>query len=102
MKNWLLTKLFAWIGRKLDGHKTRIGGVCLILNGLVGIVGTIYPDQGLPAMTLETAFACIGSGFVALGLGGKLEKQTQAITQAAAVDTTDPAASGQTGSLPQP
>lgn len=74
MKNFLLGKLLGFVGRKLDGYKTKIGGVGLILTGLVGIAALIFPDQGLPQMELETSLTTIASGFAVLGIGGKAEK----------------------------
>ncbi len=79
MKNFFLMKILALIGRKTNGYKTKIGGVGLILSGLTGILGIIYPDQGLPQMDLDASIAMIGLGMTALGLGGKAEKQTAAI-----------------------
>jgi hypothetical protein len=74
MKYFFLDKLLKFAGRKLDGYKSKIGGAGLILVGLLGIAGTIFPDQGLPAMELESAIGTISAGFVALGLAGKAEK----------------------------
>jgi hypothetical protein len=56
-----------------------IGGVGLILVGLVGIAGHMFPDQGLPRMDLESAVGTLSAGFVALGLGGKAEKLKKAV-----------------------
>lgn len=81
MKNWLIGKILAWAGKKLDGYKTKIGGVGLILVGVTGIIGQIFPDQGLPVMDLETAFGAIAAGLAALGIGHKVEK-AKAVIQA--------------------
>ena len=75
MKHFLLSRLLQWVGRRMDGHKTTAGAVGLILTGVLGLAGNIFPDQpGLPQMELETALATISAGLVALGLGGKAEK----------------------------
>jgi len=75
MQNFLLSKLLRWTGRKLDGYKTTIGGVGLILTGLAGLLGYVFPDQeGLPKMDVETVLTTVSAGFVALGFGGKAEK----------------------------
>lgn len=74
MKYFFLDKLLRYGAGKLDGYKTIIGGVGLILGGLVGLLGHLFPDQGLPQQDLETAFTTMAAGFVALGLGGKAEK----------------------------
>ena len=89
MKNWLINKALAYAGRKMDGKKTYAGaglkmitGVTLVLGGVAGLVGTMYPDLGAPAMDWETASATIASGIYAFssglegaGIGHKLEKQ---------------------------
>jgi len=74
MKNWLIGKLLAFIGKKLDGYKTKIGGVGLILVGITGILGKVFPDQGLPETELDTSLGAIAAGVAALGLGHKVEK----------------------------
>lgn len=79
MKFFFLSKLLAFLGRKTDGYKTKVGGVGLILTGLVGLLGHLYPDQGLPTMELESVFTTISAGFVAIGLGGKAEKLKAAL-----------------------
>lgn len=82
MKFFFLGKLLTYLGRKTDGYKTKVGGVGLILTGLVGLLGHLYPDQGLPQMELESVFATVSAGFVALGLGGKAEKLKAALEAA--------------------
>ncbi len=92
MKNWLVDKLLGFVGKKLDGYKTKIGGVGLILVGVVGVIAKLFPDQGLPEMDLDAAIASIAAGVAALGLGHKAEK-----TRAAVEATIPPAFS-----LPEP
>ena len=74
MKNLLFRKLLGLLGRKLDGYKTKVGGVGLVLVGFIGLVALVFPDQGLPQMDIDTALTTIASGFAVLGLGGKAEK----------------------------
>ena len=88
MKNWLMKKALGYAGRKLDGKKTYFGGagkmlvgLTTIITGLVGLFGTMFPDQGLPAMEYEAAFTTIGAGVYAIssglegiGIGHKIEK----------------------------
>jgi hypothetical protein len=92
MKNWLLGKLLGFAGKKLDGYKTKIGGVGLILVGIAGIIAKLFPDQNLPEMDLDAAIASIAAGVAALGLGHKAEK-----TRAAVEATMPPVVS-----LPEP
>ncbi len=84
MKNFILTRILGLIGSKLDGYKTKIGGVGGIILGILGIVKLIFPTElpQLPDLGLEASLAAISAGFVALGIGGKLEKQTKAIAAA--------------------
>jgi len=89
MKVFFLGKLLAWAGRKTDGYKTKVGGVGLILTGLVGLLGHLYPDQGLPTMEIESALTTISLGVTALGLGGKAEKIVGAINRAPTGPVTD-------------
>lgn len=82
MKYFFLDKLLRFGAGRLDGYKTTIGGIGLILSGLVGLLGHLFPEQGLPQMELETAFTTMAGGFVALGLGGKAEKLKVAVETA--------------------
>lgn len=73
---WIL----GFIGKRLDGYKTKIGGVGLILSGIVGIINVMFPDTvPFPEMTIEAAITNIGGGFAVLGIGGKLDKNTAAV-----------------------
>jgi len=75
MQNFLIGKLLRWIGKRLDGYRTVIGGVGMILSGIVGLLGYIFPDNpDLPKMDLDHILAVISGGFIAIGLGGKAEK----------------------------
>lgn len=88
MKNWLFGKVLGYAGKKLDGKKTYFGGagkvlagLATLLTGLVGLLGVVFPDQGLPAMEVEPALATIGAGVYAIssglegiGIGHKIEK----------------------------
>jgi hypothetical protein len=88
MKNWFVTKILQWLGRKLDGKKTYAGGVGkalvgfgTIITGIVGMLGIMFPDQGLPEMDIDNALALIGAGVYAIssgvssiGVGHKIEK----------------------------
>jgi len=74
MKGFFLTRLLKWVGGSLDGYKTIIGGVGLILTGLTGVLGKMFPDAGLPDAEIDFILTQFSLGFVALGLGGKGEK----------------------------
>lgn len=91
MKNFLLGKLLAFIGKRLDGKKTYAGAVGKILTGaisccggLLGLLSTAFPDQGLPTMEPEYAYGMIMtgaygvfSGLQGIGIGHKIEKARQ-------------------------
>ena len=74
MKNFILTKLLRYIGKRLDGHKTQFAGVGSILFGILGIIGVMYPDTKMVELSLEQSLTAIIGGLAALGLGGKLDK----------------------------
>lgn len=90
---YLIAKLLPWLARKFDGKKTTIGGVSgillglsIILSAVVGLVGYLYPDLGLPQMdvdtfiaTLVTGWASVAAGFATLGIGGKVDKLKEAV-----------------------
>lgn len=46
----------------------------MILLGLAGIVGWLWPDTGIPPMDFDKAAGYIVGGFGVLGIGGKIEK----------------------------
>lgn len=93
MRGVIMTKLLQFLGKRLDGRKTFIGGLGLILTGIppiiygiLGILGIMFPDQNLPQVEIEQAWenilmgsGSISLGFGALGLGGKAEKVKTAI-----------------------
>jgi hypothetical protein len=77
MKNFLLSKLFGYVGKKLDGYKTTISGISSILFGVLGIVANIFPENinipgGVP--DIEVAYGFIAAGLGIMGVGGKIEK----------------------------
>ena len=72
--NMIVEFLFGRIARALDGYKTAIGAIGLILLGIVGLIGHYWPDSGCPAMTPDAAMGSIAGGFIAMGLGSKAEK----------------------------
>ncbi len=74
----MIQKLFDFFlqrsAKKLDGYKTTIGGIGMILTGIIGLAGHYFQDQGLPNMEIDTALTTITGGFAVLGIGGKIEK----------------------------
>lgn len=81
MSKFFLTKLLRLLGAKLDGYKTLAGGLGMILTGLLGLAGMMFPDQPhLPHnMDLDQCLILISGGFGVLGLGGKVEKTKRAL-----------------------
>jgi len=81
MGNIIIGKIIRAIGRRFDGYKTTIGGVGMILTGLAGLIGYMFPDQpDLPRMDIEEALLTISGGFAVVGLGGKAEKVKDAVS----------------------
>jgi hypothetical protein len=77
--NWferiVVKRIFHWIARKLDGHKTQIGGVGMILGGLGFAANGIVEDS---YEQIAAGVLGIGKGLEAIGLAAKFEKQTSA------------------------
>lgn len=74
---FILNLIFGRIFKLLDGYKTMIGGVGLIVLGVIGLIGHYWPDLNLPAMDIDKAMTTMSLGFTALGIGGKIEKVIQ-------------------------
>lgn len=95
MKNFLLKKLLGFAGRKMDGKKTYAGaigkiltGVATCCSGLLGLLGNIFPDQGLPYVEPEYAYTLLATGAYAVfsglqgvGIGHKLEKAKENVNE---------------------
>ncbi len=73
-KGFFINQALGWTAGKLDGYKTKIGGTGLILAAIVGLIGQMFPDTGLPKTDIDTIMMQFSMGFVAWGLGGKAEK----------------------------
>lgn len=75
MKFFFFGKLLEFLGRKLDGYKTKIAGAGWLLLGIVITLGQMFPDTGLADNKgIESALACFNAAMTAWGLGGKAEK----------------------------
>lgn len=74
MKYFITEKIIRYIAGKMDGKKTLIGGIGMILLGLGGAIGHFYPDIGLPNMPFDEAAGYVVAGFATLGIGGKISK----------------------------
>lgn len=88
MKDWLLGKLFGFVGGKLSGYKTYAAGVGFILTGIVGFLSQMFPDQHLPPMTFEQSMASIMAGVACLGGRHAITKMQNATVQAIQASTT--------------
>lgn len=80
MKNWLLSRIFRFIGSKLSGYKTYGAGVGFILIGITGFLSQIWPDAGLPQVDTDRATEALMAGLACFGVGHKIEKATQPCT----------------------
>ena len=74
--NWLRDKMLAYVGLKLNGKKTYIAGTGFLLMGIIGVIGKIYPDSGMPDSDWDTIGGFFSGGMAAFGLGHKIEKIT--------------------------
>jgi hypothetical protein len=82
MEDFIVTKILKFIGRKLNGYKTIIGGVGFILTGVLGMIRIMFPDQTqFPDMTFQAAAGSISAGVTAIGMGHKVVKMTDAAQQ---------------------
>ena len=87
-----MNKIIIWLIRlaasSLDGKKTYIGaggqmlsGIGIMITGIVGALGTLYPDTGLPSLELEVAGTTIGGGAYMVSSGFKSFGQRNAISK---------------------
>lgn len=84
-QNLFLNWFVGMIGKRLDGKKTVIGGVSLIVAALLQTVMSMFPDLQIPGMervdwdTVLTmgrdGFAALGVGFGATGAAHKVFKE---------------------------
>jgi hypothetical protein len=79
MRYFILDKVTKYTGKKLDGHKTKLGGLGFLLYGIVGLLGKMFPDQGLPVLETSSIWELIFTGIAILGLAGKADKLTTAV-----------------------
>ena len=104
MKDFFLTKILQYFGRKCDGYKTYAGaagkaltGLGTLITGVLGVLGVMFPDQpNLPKMDINAAFGLIGAGAFAIssglasyGVGKKLDKASDQRTAIAAVQSQE-------------
>lgn len=83
MLNLIIKKGLQWVGCRLDGYKTNIGGGVSIVYGLLGIAHIMFPSetQAIPDMTIDEIITYITLGVSAIGIGHKLEKNTKALIE---------------------
>lgn len=75
MGNMIIGKLLRFTGRRLDGYKTTVGGIGMILSGLAGLLGYMFPETAnLPQMEINDILSLITGGLAVIGIGGKIEK----------------------------
>ncbi len=73
--NWFerffLKRIFSWAVKKLDGHKTVLGGTAMLLSGAaLALQGIANGDYDNTAIGIGLA----GKGLEGIGLAGKFEK----------------------------
>lgn len=66
----------------LNGYKTRIGAIGLMMTGLGMIAAGIAHDGGIDKQMIIGGFGTFSAGLSALGLGHKAEKIAAAVEEA--------------------
>jgi len=67
--------MFSTVKKRLDGFKTIIGGVGLIITGIIILFVYFFPE--FKNEEINKAIELFSAGFTALGLGGKLQKMLE-------------------------
>lgn len=70
-QNMFLNWLTGMVGKKLDGQKTKIGGVALILAALCQLALSLFPDLTIPGVEhvdWDTTLGMLRDGLAALGV----------------------------------
>jgi len=63
MKAKILGFVLGLVGQKLDGKKVYLAGAAFMLLGVVGVIGSMFPDQGLPKMEVAESWSYMASGW---------------------------------------
>lgn len=95
LKGWIIVKAIQYLGQRIDGYKTIIGSIGMILvglgticTGIAGFIAIMYPDlkQHLPELSYDQAWGTIAAGAAAvsngikgIGLAHKSEKLLEAV-----------------------
>lgn len=79
MKARILKFGLGLLGQKLDGYKAKSAGVAFMILGLVGYIGIMFPDQGLPEMTVVEASGYFVGGWGLFGGADKGDKIIRAL-----------------------
>jgi len=71
-QNIFLNWLTGMAGKRLDGRKTQVGGVALILAALCQVIMAMFPDITIPGMEhvdWDTTIGMVRDGLAAFGVG---------------------------------
>lgn len=71
-QNLFLNWLMGMVGKRLDGKKTQVGGVALILAALCQVIMSMFPDLTIPGMEhvdWDTTLTMLRDGLAAFGVG---------------------------------
>jgi uncharacterized membrane protein YeaQ/YmgE (transglycosylase-associated protein family) len=74
--------ILQWFGKKMpESYRTKVGGIGLIALGLIGALNLIWEGlvPGCPPMALEECIAAFSGGFIAIGIGRKIDQNTAAV-----------------------
>jgi len=75
-------KILQFVGKYVpESYRTKVAGVALIMLGLVGFVRIAWPDM-VPvdlSMSIEQCVLSISGGLGMIGIGRKIDKNTEAV-----------------------
>jgi len=80
------TKILQFVGKYIpESYRTKAAGICFIMLGFIGFFNIIWPDMAIGdiSMSLEASIASIATGGGMIGLGRKIDKNTEAVKASA-------------------
>ena len=82
--NWIILRVIAFAGGRLEGKKTYIFAVGKILLGLVAVISIMFPEFaaefGIRKMSIEEVITVFGGGYSILS-GGQGASERAALTK---------------------
>ncbi len=79
MKNWALTQILRWIGKKLSGKKMYIAGVGYFCVLIISIIKGMFPESEFMLTDVSTSIKNFSNAMAVVGGGHKVQKAIKAI-----------------------